>query len=103
MIKEATKYAAQLTGEFYQNEVVVTEKPRQLPDDQAVFVKLGNPQILDDNSENIVEVFYGDRDRQRHRLQPGTDTELLPIRNLRDIFIKTKPGERGVVVFTIFR
>ena len=105
-------YFNDLTGIGDSDAVQVTEKMTRLPDMKAKFVILSNFNIevtanyvnkatggnLAEETGN--EVFWGFRGIPANQLFMGKSTEMLPINNLNQISVRTRPGKTIMLYIT---
>ncbi len=99
-----TALFADFKGEAHPGSVEVTEKGITLPDEDARFVMLENWHLTTDlTADQTVEVLWGYRGQYLHWLRSGGSSQLLPVRNLQDICLRTKPGETVTVFFSYYK
>ena len=101
--KAIAALAGELRGEARTGHLDVTEKGVTLPDEVARFVKLENwnlqPDLITDNNVDALWGYNGDF---VHWLRSGGNTELLPIRNLQTICLRTKPGQTVTIFYSYY-
>ena len=96
----------QLEGVALADSIEVTEKGITLPKEAARLVKLENWDVLPDTTltaGNNVDVLWGYKGIYSHWLRAGGNTELLPISNLSDICLRTRPGQSVTIFYSFYR
>lgn len=86
---------------YFTGECAVGESPVQLGDEaDCIQLSIENPSTNEDNTENAVEILYGDATRQRRRLKPGYNTEWIPASEARQLYVRTATGSGETCTIT---
>ncbi len=114
-----------LTGGAQSGSIEVTEKGARLPKQTARFVMLSNWSVQDDSSysakpsydetNNVInggatdaaqppntEIYFGFGGNEAHQLFAGQTTVLIPVSDLSQITVRTRPNQRTTIFFSWF-
>jgi len=101
-----------LKGVGRSSSIVVTEGGVRLPDEPARLVMLSNWNVENEPTftlkaapgliieEQLNEVYWGFNGVYAHQLFPGKDSEWMPIANLQQISLRSRPGETAQIWFS---
>lgn len=100
-------------GEGWSSSALVTEQGITLPKITAKYLILSNWNILNDksmallaNPNNVApvelesEVYWGFRGVFAHQLFPGQTSELIPVNDLSQITLRSRPGKSTTVWYS---
>ncbi|MGI8996418.1 MAG: hypothetical protein ACR2GW_07065 [Pyrinomonadaceae bacterium] len=93
-------------GVIRTGSIVVTEQGVTLPNEPARSIKMENWDIKPDfalpadQQANAVDVLWGYGGAYIHWLKAGGNTEFLPITNLANINLRTKPGQQCEIFYS---
>jgi hypothetical protein len=96
----------ELVGEADGGSIDVDERGVRLPDVEALLLRLDNwsvkPEPADLSAANTTAVIYGFYGQLLHFLRADSATEYLivPGRNLRNVILRTKPGETVTIFYS---
>ncbi len=90
---------------YFTGELTVTDTARPLGDEiDLLQISLENPSLNNDGSQSEVEIFYGDKTRQRRNLRPGFNTEWIPVSEARQLYARTiSPGQTTTITYSGIR
>lgn len=78
-------------GKLIDGELDVSDNEKALSQDfeEVFYISLENPLYNEDGTNNTTEVVWGTSSRQRRLLRPGDQTNWLPLRSLKEIWVRT--------------
>src|SRR5205085_3525622 len=104
MIEHLANLVLFLTGYrliYFTGECDVTEQATPLGEEEnCLQLSIENPKVNEDNTDNLIEVLYGDRTRQRRRLLPGYSTDWIPVSEARQLRVRTPTASGQTVTIT---
>lgn len=77
-------------GEITCTEVALTIQETQLGRGGCYFVKLENPDADEEGASNSLDILWGNKSVQRHRLVSGQSTEWFPVSSLDQLWGRVK-------------
>lgn len=100
-------------GNGHSSAVEVDEKGVRLPKQAARYLIISNWNVSNDPSLALIanpgnlgptelehEVYWGFNGVYAHQLFPGQTTELIPVNDLSQITLRTRPGLKSTVWFS---
>lgn len=92
------------SGEAQAGFVDVTAEGVRLPDLPCRYVKLSNLSVIEDlTTANAVTIFYGFAGNLAHELFPGDTTQLIPVQNATQIFVRTRSLLTARLYFSYYK
>jgi hypothetical protein len=114
---QITSYLSDFQGRTGASSIAIpADKLVRLPDQPCKFALLSNwstedtpllPEksdagVPESDLDNLQELYYGFNGRLVAQLLDGRSTELLPVANLSQICVRTRPGQSGTLYFAWF-
>ena len=104
----------------YSSAVEVDANGTRLPDIPAIAVKLSNWNVENEpnftlrpgsagsglyspEKESQLEIYWGFGGVYAHQLFPGESTDLIPLTNLKDVCLRSRPGQTVTIWFSYWQ